>query len=85
MPSGIYKRTLHELPEEYQQIKHTEVKGASKYIILEDKRIWSKKSNKFLTPCSMHGIPSVCIKFDDGSTKTTTIDQLYRFAFVPMP
>lgn len=74
MPRGKYNRKKHELPEEFQQIKHATIKGASNYIILEDKRVWSKRSNKFLTPCIKHGYSQICLILDNGTTKTTSVE-----------
>ena len=85
MPKGIYKRKLHELPEQYQNIRHTTINGASSYIMLEDKRIWSKRKNDFLHPSDMHGLPAVCLILDNGKTMTTTVERLYRQNLVSMP
>lgn len=85
MPKGIYKRETFELPEELKQIKHAVLKGASNYIIFEDKRVWSKSRNKFKKPTLMNGNPGLTLVLDNGKTRTTTIEQLYRENLIIMP
>ena len=63
-----------------------EVKGFSDYLVTEFGKVWSKKSNKFLTdfPNNERGYRAVRLS-KDGQATTTYVHRIVAKAYVPNP
>ena len=54
------------------------------YLIYPDGRIWSNKTNKFLTPAKIDGYLKATLRID-GKTKKTGVHRLVAETFIPNP
>lgn len=67
-------------------MKQVDIKGWERYQITDDGRVWSKISNKWLTPKKTEdGYLRVCLCGEHGERRQVCIQRLVAEAFIPNP
>ena len=61
-----------------------EIQGFPDYVIYPDGRVWSNKSNKFMTPCIRSGYLYVPLR-NNGRVKNKLVHRLIAEHYIPNP
>ena len=67
-------------------MRQVDIKGWERYQITDDGRVWSKITNKWLTPKETEdGYPRVCLCGEHGERRQVCIHRLVAETFIPNP